>query len=153
VLAHFEPVDYDRALSLIDEVLAKSKNEDRFHSTKGHILYKMGRYQDALPELEIAKRAYPDDLNLFTVLTETCEKLGYKMQAEAYRKRAEEIKARTASRLTVAPDKQPAEGPKDPPAAQPKDGSPSPPAAPANPEAKPSPAKTPAPPGGGPQKP
>ena len=46
---------------MIEAVLEKAPNEPRFHSTRGHILVKLERYKEALPDLEEAKRVYTND--------------------------------------------------------------------------------------------
>src|SRR5205085_8331743 len=61
VLAHSEPVDLPRALKMIDNAVAKVPDEPRFRGTRGHILVKLNRPKEALPELEAAIPAYADD--------------------------------------------------------------------------------------------
>jgi hypothetical protein len=62
----------------------------------------MGKYQDALPDLQEAIKAYSKDPNLFKVLTETCEKLGYAKMAADYKTRAEELTGTKGATLDPA---------------------------------------------------
>jgi tetratricopeptide (TPR) repeat protein len=91
VLAFYPPVDLPRALDMVNAAVDKAPNEPRFRGTRGQILAKMGRHQDALPDLQEAIKAYPKDPNLFKVLSETCEKLGFTKMAADYKARAEEL--------------------------------------------------------------
>jgi hypothetical protein len=61
------------------------------HGTRGHILALMNRNEEALKDLDVAKVAYPNDVKLFTVLGDVCEKLGYKEQSAAYKARAADL--------------------------------------------------------------
>jgi predicted Zn-dependent protease len=91
LLAYTEPLDLPRALELASDAVDKSPNESRYRGTYGHILVKLGRYKEALPELEKAIAAYPTDANLFRALSETCGKLGDNKKAEEYKKRADAL--------------------------------------------------------------
>jgi Flp pilus assembly protein TadD len=53
----------------------------------------MGRYGEALPDLEKAIIAYQTDPNLFRALSESCLALGDQTKADQYRKKAEQLEA------------------------------------------------------------
>src|SRR5262249_31337193 len=91
VLGTVPPVDLERALGMINAVVEKAPNEPRFRSTRGHILAKMGRHKEALPDLEEAKKVpqYANDPALFQQLAETCAQLGMEKVAADYKKRAD----------------------------------------------------------------
>jgi tetratricopeptide (TPR) repeat protein len=126
VLAHYPPVDVDRALSLIDAALKQVPGDPRLHGTRGHILAKLDRHKEALEELEIAKVAYPNDAKLFRQLAESCAKLSLDKMAADYKQRAEAlaVKAPAPNPPTAGPDTKPS-APDSPPASEPK-GSPAP---------------------------
>ena len=60
LLANAQPPDLPRALTMINQVLEKYPNQANFRGTRGHILAKMQRWKDALPDLEAALKATPD---------------------------------------------------------------------------------------------
>lgn len=91
-LAFYEPVDLPRALELVDACVKHSPDEARYRGTRGHVLAKMKRYQEALPDLQAAIKTYPNDANLFRALAETAEQLGLTVLAAEYKKRADELK-------------------------------------------------------------
>jgi tetratricopeptide (TPR) repeat protein len=127
LLAHQPPVDLDKALGMIDEAI-KKQDDPRYHGTRGHILFKMGRYKEAMEELERAKAAYPNDPSLFRALGECADKLGLKSEAERYKHRAEELSKAPTAPAGAGPaapaTKTPAAGPS---AADPKADAPAPP--------------------------
>jgi tetratricopeptide (TPR) repeat protein len=89
--AFSDPVDLARALELANSAVRALPDEPRFHGTRGHILAKMGRHKEALEDLEKAIKVYPKDAKLFRQLSETCTKLDLPIQAEQYKKRADEL--------------------------------------------------------------
>ncbi len=117
VLAHYPPEDLDRALAMIDAAIQKQPNVAQYHGTRGHILFKLGRYKEALPELEASKIASPNDVNLFRVLAETTEKLDMPTEAAHYRKRVEELQKKPAGPVGTGPAAGPAKDPVKEPAA------------------------------------
>jgi tetratricopeptide (TPR) repeat protein len=96
VIAHQPPVELDRALGIIDAVIEKAPTEPRFRSTRGHILAKLGRHKEALPDLQEAKKAYPNDPNLFRQLSESCAHEGLERLATEYKRRADELDGKYA---------------------------------------------------------
>jgi predicted Zn-dependent protease len=136
VLATRPPADLNRALDLINAAVAKVPDELRFRGTRGHILARMGKPKEALPELEAAVKAYPNDPDLFRVLAETSDKLGHTKMAEEYRAKAAAL-AKPPAAAGPADDKKP-------PAEKVGPGQPGDPKAPAVP--KPAEGTPPAPP-------
>jgi tetratricopeptide (TPR) repeat protein len=126
VIANYPPGSEDppRALAMIDAAIKQLADkglppDPRFHGTRGHILAKIGRHEQALPELEKSMAAYPNDEKLFRQLAETCAKLNLPKVSEDYRRRADEIKQKklpATARAVPGPDDKPAEPPKDSPA-------------------------------------
>jgi tetratricopeptide (TPR) repeat protein len=110
-MSQHPPVDLERALAIVDSAVKKT-NDPKYQSTRGHILFKLERYQDALADLERAKAAYPNDPGLFEKLAECCSKLGMTGEAERYKRRAEELK-KSAPGATAGPSATPKVGPAD----------------------------------------
>jgi Flp pilus assembly protein TadD len=54
ILAVGDPPDLPRALAIIQSVLEKLPNNPNFRQTRGIILVKLGRWQEAVPDLEYA---------------------------------------------------------------------------------------------------
>jgi predicted Zn-dependent protease len=119
VLAHYPPIDLPRAESLIDAALKQAPQDARLHGTRGHILAKLGRHKEALPELELAKAAYPNDQKLFQALADSCTQLGLTNMAADYKQIADSLAAKKPG---IA---QPVPGPDTKPAADGKAGPPS----------------------------
>jgi predicted Zn-dependent protease len=76
MLAHSDPPQYDRALEVIGRVLEAHPNEPRFRGTRGHVLAKIGRWKDAVPDLEAALAADPKNAALHAVLADAYSTLG-----------------------------------------------------------------------------
>ncbi len=93
LLANFPPIDLRRALEIIDEVLRTWPDVPLFRGTRGHILFKLGRYKEALDDLErsikdAANRENPDVLEM---IANCYEQLGDRTMSETYRRRSKEI--------------------------------------------------------------
>ena len=107
---------------MIDAAIQELANQKlppdpRFHGTRGHILAKLGRHEQALPELEKSIPAYQNDEKLFRQLAETCDKLNMPKMSADYRRRADDIKNKIkvpTPRVLPGPDGKPLEPPKDP---------------------------------------
>ncbi len=88
VLATGPKADLPRALDTINPVIARWPGERRFSGTRGQILARMGRWKEALPDLEMALTVNPDDPELHRTLAETYEHLDAPGMAAEHRKRA-----------------------------------------------------------------
>jgi tetratricopeptide (TPR) repeat protein len=97
LLAFHEPVDLPRALELASDAVKRVPSENRYRGTYGHILAKLGRNNEALPELERSIPVYPNDPQLFRTLSEVCTKLGDSKKAAEYKKRADTLDTKPES--------------------------------------------------------
>jgi predicted Zn-dependent protease len=88
LMAHEPKPDLDRALSLANMALDRAPDLPQFRGTRGVILAKLGRWKEALPELEAALLASPDDAELHQYLADACEHQGLAELAAAHRKRS-----------------------------------------------------------------
>ena len=88
VLAHSEPPDLSRGLKLIDQAIERWPDQPQCRGTRGSILARMQRWQEALPDLEAGLRARPDDNDLHRELATTYENLGEPDMAAAHRRHA-----------------------------------------------------------------
>jgi tetratricopeptide (TPR) repeat protein len=97
LLATAKEPDLPRALGLIDLALERSPKEPNFRHTRGTILQKMGRYKEALTDLEAALVAFPDSSKLHTQLADVYEQLGVPELAAEHRRQAEATAHRNAT--------------------------------------------------------
>lgn len=88
LLAHQPPVDLPRALQMIDSVLARYPNDPQYRGTRGHILAKLGRWPDAVPDLEASLKAFPNNADLHEQLALAYDQLGLKSVADKHRQLA-----------------------------------------------------------------
>ena len=86
MLAHSQPPELPRALKLVDQAIAHWPNQPQCRGTRGYILVKLGRWKEALGDLEVALRAKPDDTDLHLALAETYDKLGEPDMASEHRR-------------------------------------------------------------------
>ncbi len=108
LLANYPPIDLRRALEIIDEVLRSWPDVPLFHGTRGHILYKLGRFKEALDELELsikdsANRENPDVLEM---IANCYQQLGDRSMSDTYRRRSRELIRRWQEQI-MAPKKNP----------------------------------------------
>lgn len=73
--------DLEKALRLIRRAIAIKSNIGAYHDTHGWVLYKLGRYDEALRELRIAVSTAPDTAELRYHLAAVYAKLGRKDDA------------------------------------------------------------------------
>ncbi len=95
--------DVDRALEMIDKIIAKYPNFPNFHGTRGEARTKKKQYKEALPDLQKALAAQPDDLTLNQSIAECYEALGDRGLAEIHRKKVADLKEKNAKRIIEAP--------------------------------------------------
>jgi tetratricopeptide (TPR) repeat protein len=88
LLAHSEPPDLPRALSLANAALESLPNERAFRDTRGHILARMGRWREALLDLEAVLAERPDNRDLHRLLAEAYRHLGLPDMAAEHQRRA-----------------------------------------------------------------
>lgn len=90
VLASAQPPDLKRALALMNSVLERWPNEPMFRDTRGLVLAKMGRWKEALTDLQAALPGYPKSAGLHRRLAEAYDRLGATDMAAQHRRLAEE---------------------------------------------------------------
>jgi tetratricopeptide (TPR) repeat protein len=88
ILATGPDPDLARALETINPVIERWPADLRFRDTRGQILARMQRWKEALPDLELALRVYPDSPELHRALAETYEHLDAPGMAAEHLKRA-----------------------------------------------------------------
>ena len=72
MLARGEPPDLNRALALMNSVLKRWSDEPMFRDTRGAVLAKMGRWKEALTDLQAALPGYPKNPDLHRRLARRC---------------------------------------------------------------------------------
>ena len=89
VLATSEPPDTARALDLSNLAVERSPNDPSFRDTRGRILMKLGRWKDALSDLEAALPGNSDNADLHKALAEVYDRLELPAMAAEHRRLAE----------------------------------------------------------------
>jgi len=87
-LAHQPEPDLSRALELSEAAIKQEPNNKNFRDTRGRILAKLGRWQEALPDLEASLVDRKDEAELHLLLAEAYEKIGVPAIAAAHRRLA-----------------------------------------------------------------
>ena len=89
-LATTDPPDLPRALQLINQVLEKAPNEANYRDTRGRIYVKMGKWREALPDLEAALSRSANNPNLHRTLATVYERLGVPAMAAEHQSLADQ---------------------------------------------------------------
>jgi tetratricopeptide (TPR) repeat protein len=76
MIATTEPYELDHALQIINEVIKAAPAEVQFYDTRGQILMRMGRYEEALVDLEMSLRATPTSRTVHRALENCYRNLG-----------------------------------------------------------------------------
>ena len=84
VLSVGEKADYPQALATIQPVVEKFPDTAAFRDTRGHILIKLGRYEEAVKDLEFALPALPSKALVHQALAEAYRHLGLKDLADQH---------------------------------------------------------------------
>jgi tetratricopeptide (TPR) repeat protein len=103
LLAHQPPADLPRALQMIDSVVARYPNEPQYRGTRGHILAKLGRWQDAVPDLEASLKAFPNNVDLHKQLAAAYDQLGLPSVAAKHKQLAETAAGKAAFPTAARP--------------------------------------------------
>ncbi|MBI1323417.1 tetratricopeptide repeat protein [bacterium] len=103
LLYKLEPVDLNRALLLSESVLKRNPKEPTFLETRGQILTRLGKYQEAIPDLTKSLEAYPNVPEIHEALASCYRKIGLSELADAHQKRYDELKIMTDSSVSKAP--------------------------------------------------
>ncbi len=91
MLAFKEPPELDRAFNLIDPIANRWPEFLAYRDTRGQILAKQERWEDALSDLTAALPAHQDDRQFHETLGLVYEKLGMTDLATEHRNRSEKI--------------------------------------------------------------
>jgi len=103
LLYKLEPLDLDRALSLCESVLKRNPKLPTFLETRGQVLAKLGRDEEAIADLAQSLEAFPNVPEIHETLARCYRKVGNPALADAHQKRFEELKSRPESRVSKAP--------------------------------------------------
>lgn len=94
--------DLPRALKIADAILAQKPENPNYHETRGQVLVKMGRYHDAMLDLEYAVQYMPDSASTHAAMAVACEKLGLKELAAEHKKIAAANSGKNQPKTTAA---------------------------------------------------
>jgi len=86
-----QPDDLRRAVALCNAALYLAPHDSHFHDTRGRILSRLGRYQEALADLEMCSRVMDNDPEFHSVIAGVYEQLGLKEPAASHRKRLQQL--------------------------------------------------------------
>ena len=70
-IAYYRDASLDRALPLVDGLLAENPDDPYFHELRGQMLFENGRLTEGLPNLETAVRLLPDAPQIRLLLART----------------------------------------------------------------------------------
>jgi predicted Zn-dependent protease len=90
VLARSAPAELPRALAMMDSLVERAPNEPHYRQNRGEILSRLGRWKEALVDLERALPALPNDRILHGDLAETYQHLDMPEMAAEHRRLARE---------------------------------------------------------------
>jgi len=88
-MAFAEKPELKEALELIESALKRQPTNPRFRETRGQVLARMGKYEEALPDLEAGLRVMAGNRDLHRALAETYRALGNHAMADEHRRVAE----------------------------------------------------------------
>ncbi|MCS6976920.1 MAG: tetratricopeptide repeat protein [Gemmatales bacterium] len=91
VLANMQPPDLDRALQLVNTVLEQWPNQPMCRDTRGYILFRMGRYREALADYQAALPALRHDPGIHQRLADVYAKLGMTELSEQHAAQARKL--------------------------------------------------------------
>jgi predicted Zn-dependent protease len=96
LLTFSEPHDYPRALQIMDELLKHFPDSPVFHETRGEVLVKLGRWHDAVTDLEYALPWHKDNPRTHSALAQAYAALGMKDLAAEHQRLAQSTSAAKA---------------------------------------------------------
>jgi tetratricopeptide (TPR) repeat protein len=91
MLAHREEPDFERAIELIEKAIAKQPNNPEFRDTRGAILVKMERWDDAITDFEYSLKRLPGRPKTHLALADAYQAKGDSELAEIHRGRAKAL--------------------------------------------------------------
>jgi tetratricopeptide (TPR) repeat protein len=80
--------DPQDSLRAVNQALAIKPDDYRFRETRGQILVRLGKWQEAIADLEFAANGMPDSREVHLALAKVYDALGDKQLAEVHRERA-----------------------------------------------------------------
>ena len=83
-------------------LLDRKPDSPNYRETRGQILVKMGRYHDAMLDLEFAVQFMPDSASTHAAMAVACEKLGLKDLAAEHKKIAAANSGKNQPKTTTA---------------------------------------------------
>lgn len=89
VLSEGEDVDFEAALTAVDQALKIRPSEYRFHETRGQILIRLERWPEAINELEFALNGMPEYLAIHASLATAYAALGNDELARLHQSRVD----------------------------------------------------------------
>lgn len=89
VLAHSDPPELDRALSIMNTLIERHPQDPRFRETRGHVLAKLGRWTEAITDLHAALPSHVNDRTLHKTLAEAYRQTGNGEMAAQHQKLAD----------------------------------------------------------------
>jgi tetratricopeptide (TPR) repeat protein len=93
LLAETDSADLPRALELANFAVERAPNEKSFRDTRGRIFARMGKWREALADLEAALAHSPDNAGLHRALADVYTHLGMPDMAAQHQRLAEEHRA------------------------------------------------------------
>ena len=99
--------DYERALKVIDPIVQKLPQEPQFKSTRGLVLLKLGRYEEAVADLQAALPKLPSKRTSRLALAEAYRHLNMKDLADEQERLANQVESRPPG-ATSSPNSAPA---------------------------------------------
>ena len=101
LLAHADPPQLERAIDLVNSAVSVQPGNAEMRETRGQVLFKMGRHQEALPDMLIAVREFPDRVRVHETLASIYEAVGDSGMVERHRRRASKIQEDTSSKAGI----------------------------------------------------
>jgi tetratricopeptide (TPR) repeat protein len=81
--------DLEAALQAVTKALAIRPDEFRYRETRGQVLVRMARWQEAIADLEYAANGMPESRDIHLSLAKAYDALGDKQLAQVHREHAE----------------------------------------------------------------
>ncbi|HEY5313309.1 MAG TPA: tetratricopeptide repeat protein [Pirellulales bacterium] len=103
MLAHDDPPELERALELSSQALAQAPRQSNLLDTHGRILFKLGRWSEALRDFEALAAARPQDTQLHELLADCYAKLDMPELADFQRRLATNAKPTSDSQPSADP--------------------------------------------------
>ena len=90
-LAHSDPPQLEQALTLIDHLATQWPDVAHFRDTRGQILAKLGKWEEAITDLQAALPAMRDNPDIHRTLSEAYQQLGLEELAREHSRLAAQL--------------------------------------------------------------